>query len=60
MYTASKTISLTKAQQKALIWAINIWENSMDGYEEDVDDNTANEIQEAREALQTIYIKLDE
>ena len=60
MYIASKTISLTKAQQKALIWAINIWENSMDGYEEDVDDNTANEIQKAREALQTIYIKLDE
>ena len=60
MFVASKTFSLTRAQQKALIWAINIWETSMEGYEEDVDDDKASEIQKTREALQTIYINLDE
>ncbi len=55
-----KTIHLTKAQEKALIWAINIWETSMEGYEENVSKQTAIDIRAARVALTNVYNHLED
>jgi hypothetical protein len=55
-----KTIHLTKAQEKALIWAINIWEASMEGYEHSADKQTATDIRAARVALNNVYNHLED
>lgn len=51
MSTAAKTISITGPQRVALIWAINIWEASMEGYEEECDEEMRASIRGARRAL---------
>lgn len=53
-----KTIHLTKAQEKALIWAINIWEANMEGYEPDK--QMAAEVRAARVALTNVYNHLED
>ena len=53
-----KTIHLTKAQEKALIWAINIWELTMEGYEPDK--QMATDIRAARVALTNVYDHLED
>lgn len=55
-----KTIHLTKAQEKALIWAINIWEASMEGVESEEDKQTATGIRAARVALTNVYNHLED
>lgn len=54
-----KTIHLTEAQEKALIWAINIWEASMEGYEYETDKEMATKIRAARVALNNVYNHLE-
>jgi hypothetical protein len=54
------TVTLTVAQQNALIWAINIWEVSMEGYESETDREMATQIRAARVALNNVYDQLDD
>ncbi len=54
-----RKVTLTKAQEKALIWAINIWEANMEGYEFDTDKEMATKIRAARVALNNVYSKID-
>jgi hypothetical protein len=53
----AKTIKLTKAQEAALIWAINTWENSFDGFGED--DEFYQEFAKAYAKLYPIYETLE-
>ena len=55
-----KTVQLTNDQDKALIWAVNLWEASMEGYEEDCDPDTRTKIRGARAAMQKVYEQLAE
>jgi len=55
-----KTIQLTKAQEKALIWAVNIWEANMEGYEENCYPDTQAKIRGARAAMQKVYEQLED
>ena len=56
---AKMTITLTEAQQRALIWAVNIWEANMEGYEYETDKEMATKIRAARVALNNVYDQLD-
>jgi hypothetical protein len=56
MREAAKTISLTEAQCKALVWAINVWSIQMDHFEQT---ESPTKIANARKALDNVYEKLD-
>jgi hypothetical protein len=53
------TVTLTLAQQNALIWAMTAWEQSMEGYECETDKQTATKIRAARVAMRNVYDKID-
>jgi hypothetical protein len=55
-----KTIQLTKAQEKALIWAINIWEASYEGSDFEHDKEMTTKIRAARVALTNVYDHLED
>jgi hypothetical protein len=54
-----KKIELTKAQENALIWAINMWECSMEGWEYEQDAEEQAQVRGARAAMQRVYQQLD-
>jgi DNA-binding MarR family transcriptional regulator len=59
MSTAAKTISITEPQRKALLWAISVWRQTFDGYDEELTKEDAAEIRGARKALANVYDELD-
>lgn len=54
----ARTIKLSAKQEQALIWAINTWDSSFDGFDED--DEYYQEFKQAYESLLPIYNSLGE
>ena len=54
----AKTIRLTPKQEQALIWAINTWQSTFDGFDED--DEFYQEFAKAYAKLLPIYENLDD
>jgi hypothetical protein len=57
---AKKTIELTKAQEKALIWAINIWNANYSEGAMDFDPDFEAEVRRATAVLNRVYNQLDD
>jgi hypothetical protein len=57
---ASKTIELTKAQERALIWAINTWNANYGECASEFDTELQAEIRGAYAALGRVYNQLDD
>jgi hypothetical protein len=57
---AKKTIELTKAQERALIWAINTWNAAYGDCPEEFDTELRAEIRGANLAIGRVYDQLDD
>lgn len=55
----AKTVKLTRAQEQALIWAINTWSSTFDGMSED-DYEFYKEYETAYATLLPIYQQLED